>query len=144
MEKGVAGSWGTIRPSYCGQARLVKLFYMQVKSSGAFWGTPALAPYLCGVNSHHIAQTSKRTNPNWQVQNRQGDIKNSRENGEAKERICMIHRHELRGQITEGKGVTGWRGAKGKNRDNCNSIIKKIYLKGGNPTANALTVNVFH
>ena len=31
------------------------------------------------------------------------------------------------GGITGGKGVTGWRGAKGENWDNCNSIINKIY-----------------
>ena len=34
---------------------------------------------------------------NWQVQNRQGEFKNSIGNGEAKELTCMTHRHELRG-----------------------------------------------
>ena len=34
---------------------------------------------------------------NWQVQNRQGEIKNSIGNGAAKELICMTHVHELRG-----------------------------------------------
>ena len=29
----------------------------------------------------------------WQVQNRQGEVKNSVENGEAKELICMTHEH---------------------------------------------------
>ena len=33
---------------------------------------------------------------NLQVENRQGDIKNSIGNGEAKELICMTHGHELR------------------------------------------------
>ena len=33
---------------------------------------------------------------NWQAQNRQGDIKNSIGNGEAKELMCMTHEHELR------------------------------------------------
>ena len=33
----------------------------------------------------------------WQVQNRQGEIKNCMGNGEAKELICMIHGHELKG-----------------------------------------------
>ena len=33
---------------------------------------------------------------NWQIQNRQGDVKNSIGNGEAKELTCMTHRHELR------------------------------------------------
>ena len=34
---------------------------------------------------------------NWQIQNRQGEIKNSIGNGEAKEFICMTHGHELSG-----------------------------------------------
>ena len=33
----------------------------------------------------------------WQVQNRQGAVKNSIGNGEAKELVCMTHEHELRG-----------------------------------------------
>ena len=33
----------------------------------------------------------------WQVQNRQGEVKNSIGNGEAKELICLTHGHELRG-----------------------------------------------
>ena len=33
----------------------------------------------------------------WQVQNRQGEVKNSIGNGEAKELICTTHGHELRG-----------------------------------------------
>ena len=32
----------------------------------------------------------------WEVQNRQGEVKNSMGNGEAKELICMTHGHELR------------------------------------------------
>ena len=32
----------------------------------------------------------------WQVQNRQGEVKNSMENGEAKELIPVTHGHELR------------------------------------------------
>ena len=50
---------------------------------------------------------------NWQVQNRQGEIKNNIGNVEAKELICMTHGHELKG----GK----W--------DNCNSIINKYIFK---------------
>ena len=34
----------------------------------------------------------------WQEQNRQGVVKNSTGNGEAKEFICTAHRHELRGR----------------------------------------------
>ena len=33
----------------------------------------------------------------WWIQNRQGEIKNSIGNGEAKELICMTQGHELRG-----------------------------------------------
>ena len=36
-------------------------------------------------------------NTNGSVQNRQGDVKNRIGSGEAKERICMTHGHELRG-----------------------------------------------
>ena len=32
---------------------------------------------------------------NWQLQNRQGEVKNSIGNGEAKELACMTHGHEL-------------------------------------------------
>ena len=34
---------------------------------------------------------------NWQVENRQGEVKNSIGNGEAKELICTTHGHELSG-----------------------------------------------
>ena len=48
----------------------------------------------------------------WLVQNSQGDIKNSTGNGVANK--CVTHGHELRRELPEGMGVTGWRGAKGK------------------------------
>ena len=32
----------------------------------------------------------------WEVENRQGEVKNSRGNREAKELICTTHGHELR------------------------------------------------
>ena len=45
---------------------------------------------------------------NWQVQNRQWEVKNSIGNGEAKELICTTHGHELRwGGMLEGRGVKG-------------------------------------
>ena len=43
--------------------------------------------------------------PKWQVENRQGEVKNSIGNVEAKELICMTHGHELRGG-----GNVGWEG----------------------------------
>ena len=64
----------------------------------------------------------------WQVQNRQGKVKNSTGNGEAKELICTIHGHELRwGGECGGRGCAGWRGIKQGKWDNCSSIINKIY-----------------
>ena len=33
----------------------------------------------------------------WQVENRPGQVKNNRGNGETKELICMTHGHELSG-----------------------------------------------
>ena len=50
-------------------------------------------------------------------------------NGEAKELTCMTHGHELRWGNDGGRGGTGERGIKGrKKRDNCNSIINKMYF----------------
>ena len=43
----------------------------------------------------------------WWVQNRQGEVKNSIGNGEAKELICMTHGHELRRGNAGGRGVQG-------------------------------------
>ena len=58
------------------------------------------------------------------------DVKNSVGNGEAKELICMTHGHELRGkELMEAMGILGGGGQRGKNWDNYNSIIYKIYLK---------------
>ena len=45
--------------------------------------------------------------------NRQGDVKNSIGNEEAKEFICTTHGHEVRGRFLEGSGVSGGGGAKG-------------------------------
>ena len=44
----------------------------------------------------------------WQVENRQGEVKNDIGNVEVKELICMTHGHELRGcRMLEGGGVQG-------------------------------------
>ena len=44
----------------------------------------------------------------WQAQNRQGEVKKSVGNGEAKELTCMTHGHELRGVGNAGeRGVQG-------------------------------------
>ena len=57
----------------------------------------------------------------WQVQNRQGHIKNSIGDGEAKELICITHGHELRWGNDGGRDVTGQRGING--RKNGTTII---------------------
>ena len=53
---------------------------------------------------------------NWQVQSRQGDVKNSIGNGQAKELIYMTCGHELKGRLLEETGIPG-RGGKGENWD---------------------------
>ena len=64
---------------------------------------------------------------NQQVQNRQGDVKNSIGNGVAKELICMTHGHELRRDCRMEWGFEV-EGAKGENWDNCNNIVNKTYF----------------
>ena len=43
----------------------------------------------------------------WEVENRQGEVKNSRGNGEAKEFICTTHGHEPRWGNDGRKGMQG-------------------------------------
>ena len=47
------------------------------------------------------------------MQNRQGEVKNSMGNVEAKELICTTHGHELNGGNAGGRGCVGGRGIKG-------------------------------
>ena len=49
----------------------------------------------------------------WQVQNKQGEVKNNLGNVEAKELMCMTHGHELRWGNDGGRWGTGWRVIKG-------------------------------
>ena len=44
------------------------------------------------------------------MENRQGEGKNSIGNVEAKELICMIHGHELKGGNVGGRECAGWSG----------------------------------
>ena len=73
---------------------------------------------------------SENKNNKWHIQNRQGDVKNSIGNGEAKELVCTPHGHELRvvGMLVGGGCWEEWN-KEGKKWDNCNSIINKIHLK---------------
>ena len=48
----------------------------------------------------------------WQVENRQGEGKNSIGNVEAKELISMTHGHELKWGNVGGMGWAGWCGVK--------------------------------
>ena len=48
------------------------------------------------------------------LQNRQGEVKNSIVNGEAKERICMTHAHELRWGECWWEGGASQEGIKGR------------------------------
>ena len=50
----------------------------------------------------------------WQVQSKQGEVKNSLGSGEAKELICTIHGHELRWENAGGRGETGGNGTGNK------------------------------
>ena len=43
----------------------------------------------------------------WQVENRQGEVKNSVGNVEAKELRCVTHGHELKGGNVGGRGSVG-------------------------------------
>ena len=45
-----------------------------------------------------------------------GEVKNSIGNGEARELICTIHGHELRGVIAGGNGGTRQRGTKDRKK----------------------------
>ena len=65
----------------------------------------------------------------WQVENRQGEGKNSIGNVEAKELISMTHGHELWGGMWEGGSGQNRVEGKGGKWDNCNSIINKNIFK---------------
>ena len=53
-----------------------------------------------------VGKGTRNKKHKWQAQNRQGQIKNSIGNGEAKELICITHGHELRwGNASGGEGV---------------------------------------
>ena len=62
------------------------------------------------------------------MENRRGEVRNTIGNVEAKELICITHRHELKRGNRE--GVCRAEGNRGGGKwDNCNSIINKIYFK---------------
>ena len=52
--------------------------------------------YQWGGGGRNAGKGTGNKKQNWQVQNRQGEVKYSIGNGEAKELICRTHGHELR------------------------------------------------
>ena len=89
------------------------------------------SPGGLSVGRERVENAGKGTGnkkPKWQVQNRQGDVKNSIGNREPKELVCTTQGHEKSGGIAGGNVGTWWRGTKGESWDNCNSIINKIHF----------------
>ena len=68
----------------------MEIMWMVIRGEGGEWGKGT------GNKKH-----------NQQVLNRQGEVKNSNGNGEAKELICMTHGHELREGRRNGMLVGG-------------------------------------
>ena len=62
---------------------------------------------LEGGGGGHGGKGTGNKKQKLQVQNRQGEVKNSMGNGETKELICMTHGHELRWRNDGGGGVQG-------------------------------------
>ena len=71
-----------------------------------------------GVGGGEGGKDTENKQHKWQVENRQGDGKNSIGNVEAKELISMTHGHELQGGNVGGRGWAGWSGVKGGKWDN--------------------------
>ena len=55
-----------------------------------------LRTFLVGWGEENGGKDTRHKNHKWQVQNRQGKVKNSMGNGKAEELICMTHGDELR------------------------------------------------
>ena len=70
------------------------------------------------------AKVQRIRSTNWQVQNRQGDVKNSTGSRVTKELMCLTHGCELKGRLLEGMGDTRWRESKGENKEKCAGIKK--------------------
>ena len=60
------------------------------------------------------------------VEDRQGEVKNSIGNVEAKKLVYMTYGHELKGRNAGGRGCAGLRGIKGGKWDMCNNSIINI------------------
>ena len=60
--------------------------------------------YQRGVGRGERGKGTENKQHKQQVENRQGEVKNSKINVEAKELICMTHGHELKGGDAGGWG----------------------------------------
>ena len=78
-----------------------------------------------GVGGGERGKGTENKQHKWQVENRQGEGKNSVGNVEAKELISMTQGHELQGGNLGGRWWAGWSGV--GEWDNCNSIINKYF-----------------
>ena len=72
--------------------------------------------YQQGVGGENGGRGIGSKKHNWQAQNRQGEVKNSIGNGEAKDPICMTLGCKEWGGNTDGNGGTGQRGLKERKR----------------------------
>ena len=66
-----------------------------------------------GVEGEKGGKGTENKQHKWQVENRQGEGKNSVGNVEAKELISMTHGHELQAGNVGGRGRAGWSGEGG-------------------------------
>ena len=64
--------------------------------------------YQQGSEGGEVGKGTENTQHKWQVENRQGEGKNSIGNVEAKELISMTHGHELQVGNVRGRGWAGW------------------------------------
>ena len=71
--------------------------------------------YQWGVGGGEGGKGTENKQHKWQVENRQGEGKNSIRNVEAKEVISMTHGHELQGGNVGERGWAGWNGVRGGN-----------------------------
>ena len=63
--------------------------------------------YQQGGEGGRMGEKRENKKQKWWVENRQGEVKNSTGNVEAKKLICMTHGHELRWGNAGGNGVQG-------------------------------------
>ena len=63
--------------------------------------------YQWGLGGGNVGKGTGNKKQKWQVENRQGEVKNIIRNVEAKELTCTTHGHELRGGNEVRRGGAG-------------------------------------